>query len=218
MAFVSALGAENANSFLSVARATTLLGDLPVSDGITAWLALTEAEQEQTLVAATMTINPLKWKGITASSTQSLAWPRIIVVDSRRLSNDDLPIDLEIAVAYMAAFLGSGGGYTAIAEGDGGGSLRSTNQYSEVNLGNGALQVKFKGSDAPQTGIDYIPPFSMDILRRYMNDPGFTQPFVTRRSVARVDPYYGNGFRARGIRFANGQVFPATGGWASNPL
>lgn len=217
MAFVSTLGADNANSFLSVARATALLGDLPVSAGITAWLALSDTQKQQTLVASTMTINPLKWKGAASSSDQSLAWPRIIISDSRRLASDELPIDFEIAVAYMAAFLGSSGGYTAVAADDGGSSLRSTNQYDEVNLGDGALQVKFKGS-SPQTGTDYIPPFSMDILRRYMVDPTFNQPFVTRRSVARIDSYYGNASRVGGIRFANGQVFPASGGWASNPL
>lgn len=218
MAFVSTLGAEDANSFLSVARATTLLGDLPVSAGITAWMALSDTQKQQTLVAATLTINPLKWKGVAATSTQSLSWPRLINADGRQLPTDELPIDFEIAVAYMAAFLGSGGGYTAVSANDGGASLLSTNQYQEVNLGDGALQVKFKGGDAPQTGVDYIPPFAMDILHRYMVDPSFNQPIVTRRSAARIDPYYGGLYSPRRIRFANGQVFPATGGWASNPL
>lgn len=218
MAFVSTLGAEDANSFLSVARATTLLADLPVSSGITAWLALNDTQKQQTLVAATMTINPLKWKGTVATSNQSLSWPRIIRTDGRQLSTDEFPIDFEIAVAYMAAFLGSSGGYTAVSAGDGGTSLRSTNQYEEVNLGDGALQVKFKQGDNPQTGVDYIPPFAMDILRHYMVDPSFNQPYVTRPSVARIDPYYGGLYSPRRIRFANGQVFPATGGWASNPL
>jgi hypothetical protein len=218
MAFVSTLGADNANSFLSIARATTLLGDLPVSTGITTWLALTDTQKQQTLVAATMTINPLKWKGTAADSTQSLSWPRNIKIDSRWLATDELPIDFEIAVAYMAAFLGSNGGYTAVTTGDGGTSLRSTNQYEEVNLGDGALQVKFKKGDSPQTGIDYIPPFAMDILRRYMTDPSFNQPYVSRRSVARIDGRYSGNAGVAGIRFANGQVFPAYGGWASNPL
>jgi hypothetical protein len=219
MAFVSTLGAADANSFLSVARATSLLGDLPASAGITAWLALTSTQKEQTLVAATMTINPLKWKGRIVDDTQSLSWPRLIKVDGRQLSTEELPIDFEIAVAYMAAFLGSGGGYTSVAVDDGGSSLRSTNQYEEVELGDGALRVKFKQGDIPQTGVDYIPPFAMDILYRYMIDPSFHQPYLSRDSVARIDPYYGNAaFRPSRIRFAGGQVFPARGGWYSNPL
>ena len=219
MAFVSTLGASDANSFLSVARATTLLGELPVSAGVTAWLALNSTQKEQTIVAATMTINPLKWKGSVATQDQSLAWPRSIKVDGRLLANDALPIDFEIAVAYMAAFLGSGGGYTAVAENDGGASLRSTNQYEEINLGDGALHVKFRQGDNPQTGMDYIPPFSMDILSRYIVDASFNQSYVSRDSVARLDPYYGNrSFRPSRIRFSGGQIFPAYGGWASNPL
>ena len=219
MAFVSTLGASDANSFLGVARASTLLSELPASAGITAWLALTSTQQEQTLVAATMAINSLKWKGTIATQEQSLSWPRRIKVDGRVLPNDELPIDFEIAVAYMAAFLGSSGGYTAVAADDGGASLRSTNQYDEVELGNGALRVKFKQGNAPQTGMDYIPPFSMDILNRYMHDTNFTQPYVTRDSVARLNPYYGGAaFRPGRIRFAGGQIYPAYGGWASNPL
>lgn len=219
MAFVSTLGAANANSFISVARATSLLGDLPPSAGITAWLALDTTQKEQTLVAATMTINPLKWKGRVIDDTQSLSWPRLIKVDGRQLPTDELPIDFEIAVAYMAAFLGNGGGYTAVAANDGGASLRSTNQYEEVELGDGALRVKFKQGDIPQTGVDYIPPFAMDILYRYMIDPSFNQPYVSRTSTARIDPYYGNAsFRPSRIRFAGGQVFPSRGGWYSNPL
>jgi len=220
VAFVSTLGASNANSFLSVANATTLLGELPVSAGITAWLALNTTQKEQTLVAATMTINPLKFKGRVATSEQSLSWPRLIKIDGRQLPSDDLPLDFEVAVAYMAAYLGSGGGYTAVAANDGGATLLSTNQYEEVELGDGALRVKYKNQgDIPQTGIDYIPPFAMDILYRYIVDPGFNQPYLTRSSTARVDPYYaGAAFRPSRIRVVGGQVFPARGRWGSNSL
>ena len=193
MAFVSTLGASNANSFLSVAAATTLLNELPVSAGITAWIALTATQKEQTLVAATMSINPLRYKGRVATAEQSLSWPRLIKIDGRQLASDDLPLDFEVAVAYMAAYLGSSGGYTA---------------------------VKYKDQgDVPQTGIDYIPPFAMDILSRYILDASFNQPYVTRSSTARIDPYYANAsFRPSRIRVAGDQVFPARGGWGSNPL
>lgn len=220
MAFVSTLGASNANSFLSVASATTLLGELPASAGVTAWLALTTTQKEQTLVAATMSINSLRFKGRVATAEQSLSWPRLIKIDGRQLASDDLPLDFEVAVAYMAAYLGSSGGYTAVAENDGGAALLSTNQYDEVELGNGALRVKYKNQgDIPQTGIDYIPPFAMDILSRYILDPSFNQPYLTRPSTARIDPYYGNAaFRPNRIRVVGGQVFPSYGGWGSNPL
>lgn len=220
MAFVSTLGASNANSFLSVASATTLISELPVSGGITAWLALNTTQKEQALVAATMSVNSLRYKGTVATAEQSLAWPRLIKVDGRQLSSSELPLDFQIAVAYMAAYLGSSGGYTAVAENDGGATLLSTNQYEEVELGNGDLRVKYKNQgDTPQTGIGYIPPFAMDILSRYMMDPSFNQPYLSRSSTARIDPYYGNSaFRPSRIRVVGGQVFPARGGWGSNPL
>lgn len=220
MAFVSTLGASNANSFISVARATSILEDLPASSGITTWLALAEEQQEQTLVAATMSINPLKWKGFAATAEQSLAWPRQIKIDGRMLSAEDLPLDFEVAVAYMAAFLSTSGGYTGIAaDSDGGVTLRENDQYSEVELGSGALRVKFKEDNSLQSGFEYIPPFAMDILSKYIIDSSFNQPYVSRDSTARVNPYYGaaasTGSR---IRISGGQVFPAYGGWASNPL
>jgi hypothetical protein len=67
--------------------------------------------------------------------------------------------------------------------------------------------------------MDYIPPFSMDILSRYAIDSSFNQPYVTRDSVARLDPYYGNSaFRPNRIRVVGSQIYPSYGGWASNPL
>jgi len=220
MAFVPTLGASNANSFVSVARASSLLSELPASPGITSWLSLSATQKEQTLVAASMTINPLKWKGAVATQEQSLAWPRMIKIDGRVLPNDELPLDFEIAVSYMAAFLTATGGYTGLAsDNDGGVTLRQNDQYEEVELGSGALRVKYKNDDSSQSGFEFIPPFAMDILSRYIIDSSFHQPYLTKNSVAMVDPFYAAGaFRGRRIRFSGGQIFPSYGGWASNPL
>ena len=218
MAFVSTLGASDANSFLSVARATSLLGDLPASEGVSAWLALTTGNKEKTLIAATMSVNPLRWKGRPTTAEQSLAWPRIIRIDHFYLPTDELPIDFEIGVAYMAAFLGSGGGYTAVVTGDGGTTLRENDQYDEVELGDGALRVKLKQTETLQSGIQYIPPFSMDIFSRYALTNDFIQADVVKSGVARVNPYTPFTPRQSNVRFVNGQVYPRSGGWYSNPL
>jgi hypothetical protein len=219
MAFVSTLGASDANSYLSVAEATALLSGLPVSPGVTAWLALTNTEKEQTLVAATMAINPLKWKGRPVANNQSLAWPRVVTADHFAVSSSDLPLDFQIGVAYMAAFLGETGGYTGIQDLDGGSQRRENEQYDEVELGRGDLRVKFNNTGSLQAGSQYIPPFCMDIFRRYMNDSSFHQPRVSREPSARINPYGpGSAFRPSNIRVMNGLVYPAEGGWASNPL
>lgn len=218
MALVSTLGASDANSFLSVARATALLSDLPTSEGITSWLALSDAQKEKTLIAATMSVNPINWKGRPTAGDQSLAWPRIIRVDHFYLPTDELPVDFEIGVAYMAAFLGSSGGYTAVTDADGGNTMKQNDQYDEVELGNGALRVKFKQSETLQSGIQYIPPFSMDIFSRYSLSSDFSQPTVMRRGPANINPYAPFAPRQSNTRFVNGQVYPRSGGWYSNPL
>lgn len=216
MAFVSTLGASDANSYLSAAKATTLLSELPQSSGISAWIALTTAQKEQTLVAATMAINPLQWKGQPASSEQSLAWPRRIVADYYYAPSDELPVDFEIAVAYMAAFLGTNGGYTGIANSDGGATMRMNSEYEEVELGRGDLRVKFNKDKESQTGMLFIPPFSMDIFAKYMIRGDFHQPRVRRESTSRVG-YRGFVTRQKpsGVRYINGQLWPYGGTWSS---
>lgn len=216
MAFVSTLGASDANSYLSVAKATTLLSDLPASVGIAAWLTLTTAQKEQSLVAATMAINPLQWKGQPASSEQSLAWPRRIIADYYYAPEDELPVDFEIGVAYMAAFLGTNGGYTGISDFDGGVKRYKNSEYEEVELGRGDLKVKFKSTEMSQSGMLFIPPFSMDIFARYMIRGDFYQPKVRRESTARVG-YRGYITRQRpsGVRYINGQLWPYGGSWSN---
>lgn len=220
MAFVSTLGSSTANSFISVARASSLLQELPDSPGVVSWLTLVQAQKEKTLVAASMTINPLRWKGYVANGEQSLAWPRKIVVDGRRLPPDELPLDFEYAVAYMAAFLTTSGGYTGIQDGnDGGIDLMENDQYSEVGLGSGALTVKFKDDNRGRSGFEYIPPFVMDILSKYIIDSSFHQSYVTRDSVARITPIYSRSVYGGGrIRIVGDRVYPTFGGWASNPI
>ena len=219
MAFVSTLGAADANSFLSVERASALLQDLPPSAGVSSWLGLTTTQKEQTLVAATMAINPLHWKGNPVNGTQSLSWPRVIAADHFYRPTDELPIDFEIGVAYMAAFLGINGGYTGIADADGGSKLRRNSEYDEIELGRSDLRVKFNRDNSVQTGQLFIPPFSMDIFSRYMIRGDFYQPRVRRESTARINVYGRRpAYQPSRIRVVNGQVWPAYGGWASNPL
>jgi len=215
MAFVSTLGASNANSYLSVAKATTLLSELPASIGVSAWLSLSDTEKEQSLVAATMSINPLHWKGSPVSNEQSLAWPRRVVADYHYAPDDELPVDFEIAVAYMAAFLGANGGYTGIINDDGGATRYKNSEYEEVELGRGDLRVKFNKDQSFQSGMLFIPPFAMDIFAKYMVRGDFYQPKVVRQPNARVG-YRSFTTRSRpsGVRYINGQLWPYGGSWS----
>jgi hypothetical protein len=216
MAFVSTLGAPDANSYLSVAEATALLNDIAPSDGVLDWLNLSEAQKQKTLVNATFAINPLQWKGRPASREQSLAWPRLLIGDYYYSQIDELPLDFRIGVAYMAAFLGVNGGYTAIADDDGGSTRRKNSEYEEVELGDGDLRVKFDKSYNAQTGALFVPPYSMDIFTKYMVRGEFYQPKVRRESTARIG-YRGFVTRQKpsGVRMINGQLYPYGGSWSN---
>lgn len=216
MAFVSTLGSPDANSYLSVAQATSLLESITPSSGVQSWLALSEEVQEQTLVTATMAINPLKWKGRPASQEQSLAWPRILVADYYYTQDGELPLDFKIGVAYMAAFLGETGGYTGIPDSDGGAKRYRNSQYEEIELGNSDLRVKFDKSGITQTGAIFIPPYSMDIFSRYMTSNDFVQSRVRRDATARIGYHgYGNRNKPSSTRFVNGQLWPYGGSWSN---
>lgn len=216
MAFVSTLGAPDANSYLSVAEAIELLEGLPASFGVSNWLDLDQQQQEQSLVAATMAINPLHWKGRPSSVDQGLAWPRVVAADYYFIPDDELPVDFKTGVAYMAAFLGSNGGYTGIADADGGAKRYKNSEYEEVELGRSDLRVKFDKSGMSQSGMLFIPPFCMDIFARYMIRGDFYQPRVRRESNARI------GYRSfvtrqkpSGVRYINGQLWPYGGNWSN---
>lgn len=214
MAFVSTLGAPDANSYLSVAEATALLQDLAPSYGVQQWLALSDSNKQKTLITATMAINPLQWKGRPATQEQSLAWPRLLIADYYYSQVDELPLDFKVGVAYMAAFLGINGGYTGIQDADGGSKRQKNSEYEEVELGRSDLRVKFDKSGNAQTGALFIPPYSMDIFAKYMIRGDFYQPKVKRESTARIGY---RGFVARqkpsGVRMINGQLWPYGGSW-----
>ena len=229
MAFVSTLGSETANSLISVARAETILGDLPQTDGVIEWLALVAADQERTLVAASMTLQGLKWKGKQCSETQALAWPRLIDSSGVYAVCEKLPYEIEMATAYLAAFLGLSGGYVAIGEEGGPVKTEGTNPfpglspedlagYENVELGNGAIKLKL-AAPAQMQPIEYIPPFSMQLINRFAIMPsGIHHSNFSRRGAATIYPPYVSSVRNVGMVEIDGKLWPKTGGWASNPL
>jgi hypothetical protein len=223
MAFVSTLGAENANSYISVAEADTLIGELPQSDGIAEWINLISADKEKTLIASTFSIDPLPWKGGVCSASQSLAWPRRISYDRRTTSCSALPYDFKLAVAYVAAFMGQLGGYIQVAEGGGkantsleeaipGLTPTDLEGYEKVSLGNGALELTLAQPGKIQTGSQYLPPFASDILSKYttiingitaskFNVPsaaGLRAPFISRGSLGKFREVDGRIYAAEG--------------------
>ena len=79
IAFRCAVGREDSTSYVCVDVAKQLLGTLPQSVGIVAWLnedEFTDTQREQSLNLATQILEPLAWKGERCSCEQALQWPR----------------------------------------------------------------------------------------------------------------------------------------------
>jgi len=97
-------GLSNSNSYVSVLFVTTYLTDRANE---TAWLLLTTAQQEASVIKATDYIdrkyNGL-WFGSQKASTQSLAWPRVNAedIEGNIIASDSIPSQLEKAAAEAA--------------------------------------------------------------------------------------------------------------------
>lgn len=217
--FDSTVGGAAANSYVSVAAAESLLQALPVSPGVTEWLAFTDTQKEQTLVAATFTLDALSWVGHICNCEQKLQWPRYYRYDCRFSASSVIPDEILLATAYLAASMGVDGGFTAIQSG--GSSTASTadlEPFDEVEIG--PIRVKMKEDvtygDEMTTAIGLIPPFVADLIRRFLNAFGVSEGYMGRRSIARAwGSYMGSPAYSGTMYLRNGMVYPRMGGWAS---
>jgi len=92
-------GLVNADAYISEADADTYF--LAIANAT--WAAATTAAKEQAIVKATRYMEKRfgnKWKGIIASSAQSLGWPRDYVYDERGTELDD---QVPTAIAHACA-------------------------------------------------------------------------------------------------------------------
>jgi hypothetical protein len=98
----SGAAAPDAESYASVAFAT----DYHAARGNVAWAALTGEAMEQMLRRATEAMLALyreRWKGVRATGTQALDWPRLdVVVDSYAKAADEVPVEVQKACAILA--------------------------------------------------------------------------------------------------------------------
>ena len=101
MAFISTAGAVNANSYVSVADADAY-HDYRLHNS--EWATATTADKQNALVMATRYLEPFKWLGTKATTTQALRWPREGVYDLDGTLYDDtaIPAPLINATAELA--------------------------------------------------------------------------------------------------------------------
>lgn len=224
MAFVSTLGASNANSYISVAEAEALIADLPQSDGLSDWSNLIDGDKEKTLVAATFSIEPLPWRGTICSTTQNLAWPRQVEHDSKITLCTALPYDFTLAVAYTAAYMGQVGGYMQVAPGGGavppsgseaipGLTPSDLEGYEKVSLGKGAIELTLAKPSEIQSGTQYLPPFATDLLAKYVAvTDGLTSKKVSIPRVAGIRvPFISSPGIGRRFQIIDGRLYAPPG-------
>lgn len=224
--FDSTLAGPTANSYISVAIATEKLEALPSSDGVVEWLGYTEEEKERSLVAATMVLDPLNWRGSRCSSEQQLNWPRNIkdadcTYGSRVyvVSCEDLPHNLEVATAYLAAFLGSTGGFTGITSPlspEAAASAAQLEQFEEVRVGPITVKPKQESewAEYPESNLKRIPPLVSDLIKPFLAAFAASEARLRRTSVARSGGYYiGSPAYSGKFYLRNGKVFPRFGSW-----
>ena len=206
--FSCRVGHPDSTSYVCVDTAKLLLNTLPQSAGITAWLAdtYTDEKREQDLNMATKVLEPLNWKGTICSCEQSLQWPRNASDDNCQVATcSEIPADIQLATAYLAAetaftgqigSIGGGGGTGGNANqggGGGGGDVSGLEPFDEVEVG--PIRVKMR-QDAEFVsgsvwGWDLLSPFLQSILAKWIEGGGsingdLSQGNVTRGSVAKV--------------------------------
>jgi len=99
------IGGLATNSFLSLVDAEALVHQHPFHSS---WdKIIDDDEKNAALVWSTRILSHYKWKGVLASQTQKLPWPRkeVYDLDNRELPSDQYPEWLLVACAELAFYL-----------------------------------------------------------------------------------------------------------------
>lgn len=98
-------GSASADAYDSLANVDSYFTDRPTHSLFSTWDAATDANKESAIRQATEYLDTkYRWRGIRATSIQSLEWPREGVYNSRGLElTGQVPAKVKKAVAEMAA-------------------------------------------------------------------------------------------------------------------
>lgn len=112
MSLISTPGANNANSYVSLAESNAYFAS---SFGKSSWSAVIDATKEIVLIEATRLLDQFfDWNGeIDSSSTQSLRWPRIKAYDAdgRVIDETIVPVLVKNATCELAYYINTTGGF-----------------------------------------------------------------------------------------------------------
>jgi hypothetical protein len=220
------VGGPTSNSYLERATAEQILSQYPQSTGIAAWFDLSDDQKDQSLIAATLTLDGLSYAGSQCSCEQRLSWPRQISQCSCAISScTSIPFDVQAATSLMAAHLGPTGGslFDVGSAGSTGGSGTGLDQFEQVTLGPITVRMKQDAnfnSNVNGDTRDQIPTVVLSMLKPYLKggDFGVYQGSNTRQSAAALLQGYGRSAYSGTMRIRPGSVSVRSdvgAGWAS---
>ena len=181
----ASVGAEDANSYLTLADAQAIIDGFVEDADVTAWASATTDQKNRALFTATQRLDRERFLGARATDTQALQWPRTGVrkpdtyintyavgfpfrITTDYYTDDEIPQQVQYAQVVLAVYLHNN------PDGIG---LSGLEDYKNVkidsidvtpNLGYGAV------------GVDKIPP----IVERYLTGLRISGPgnFAIKRS------------------------------------
>ncbi len=180
------VGGANANSYLTLAAAQTLIDGFVEDDDVVAWASATTDQKNRALASATQRLDRERFLGARATDTQALQWPRTGVrkpdtyintytvgfpfrITTDYFTDTEIPSQIEYAQCVLAVYLNNNK--------DGLG-LSGVEDYKRVQIG--SLSVETAGASSMATGADRVPP----IFERYLTGLRISGPgnFAIRRS------------------------------------
>ena len=118
------VGGANANSYLTLAAAQTLIDGFVEDDDVVAWGTATTDQKNRALVSATQRLDRERFLGAKATDTQALQWPRTGVrkpdtyintyavgfpfrITTDYFTDTEIPTQVQYAQAVLAVYLNS---------------------------------------------------------------------------------------------------------------
>ena len=194
--FDCTMGSPTQTSYICVETADMLLASMPQSPGVANWIASSDDNaKKRNLNLATQLLDALCWNGEKCNCDQPLEWPRrILDCNCEIASCDEIPFDIQLATAYLAAWLAANNDYAFVpgggsleggggsGSGDGGGGSIDTGNdqiaglepFEEVVIGPIRVKMRANAEFGGEWGWEYLPPFIQAMLWKWLcsNGPG----------------------------------------------
>lgn len=180
------VGGANANSYITLANAQSIIDGFVEDEDVTAWGTATTDQKNRALYTAAQRLDRERFLGARATDTQALQWPRTGVrkpdtyintyavgfpfrITTDYFTDTEIPDQIQKAQVVLAVYLHNNK--------DGLG-LSGLEDYKSVSIG--SLSVTTAGASSMATGADRVPP----IFERYLTGLRISGPgnFAIKRS------------------------------------